>query len=148
MRKAARLVKKAGVKVRYFFVLGHYKEAVDTIREIMKFALGLNADALSFGLMLPNPGPQLRRMSEEGVGGLRILHNRWEDYQQFNYNCFELENLPLGGLKKWQANACFAFYLQHPFKEFSLLFNRSTHNYRLSGLLTITPRLTKNRLFS
>lgn len=147
IRNAVKLAKKAGIKVRCFFILGHYTETVDTIKETINFALELNPDALSFGLMVPNPGSGIRKLAEEGRKELRILHNRWEDYQQFNYSCFELENLPLAELKKWQSNAYFTFYLHHPFKGFSLFFDRSAYNYRLSGLLTIPLRLIKNKLF-
>lgn len=147
IRNAVRLAKKAGIKVRCFFIIGHYTETVETIKETINFAVELNPDALSFGLMVPNPGSLIRRLAEEGKNGLRILHNRWEDYQQFNYDCFELENLPLRDLKKWQANAYFTFYLHHPIKGIDLFLNRSAYNYRLSGLLTIPLKLIKNKLF-
>ncbi|MGE4357065.1 MAG: radical SAM protein [Candidatus Omnitrophota bacterium] len=145
IRHAVRLAKKVGLKVRCFFIIGHYTETVDTIKETIDFALELNPDALSFGLMVPNPGSQIRKLAEEGKNGLRILHNRWEDYQQFNYDCFELENLPLRELKRWQAQAYFTFYLHHPIKGLELFFNRSSYNYRLSGLITLPWRLLRNR---
>jgi radical SAM superfamily enzyme YgiQ (UPF0313 family) len=146
MRKAVKLVKKAGIKVRCFFILGHYKETVDTIKETIKFALELNPDALSFGLMVPNPGSEIRKMAEKGVGGLRILHNRWEEYNQFNFGCYELENLSLKELKKWQSNAYFSFYVRRPLKALGLFYDRSAYNYRFSGLLKIPFMLLRNRL--
>lgn len=144
IRNAVKMAKNAGIKVRCFFIIGHYTETVDTIKETINFALELDPDALSFGLMVPNPGSQIRRLAEEGENGLRILHNRWEDYQQFNYDCFELENLPLRELKKWQSNAYFTFYLHHPLKGLKLFLNRSAYNYNFQGLIRIPLMLLKN----
>lgn len=144
IRNAVDLARRAGIKVRCFFILGHYGETRETIKETIDFALELNPDALSFGLMVPNPGTKIRKLAEEGKNGLKIRHNRWEDYQQFNYDCFELENLPLAELKKWQSNAYFTFYRHHPVKALSLFFERSAYNYRPSALLRIPFSLLKN----
>lgn len=146
MRKAVKLVKKAGIKVRCFFILGHYKETVDTVKETIKFALELNPDALSFGLMVPNPGSEIRKMAEKGVGGLRILHNRWEEYNQFNFGCYELSNLPLSELRRWQSKAYFCFYMRHPLKAIMLFLDKSSYNYNMKALFRVPLMLLSRKL--
>lgn len=144
--KAVRLTKKIGIKARCFFILGHYTETVDTIKETIQFALELNPDALSFGLLVPNPGTRLRELAEKGLGGMRILNNNWQNYNQFNYDCFELENLPLSELKKWQAKAYFTFYSRHPLKAMNLFLDQSGYNYRIKTLFKVIPGFIKKGL--
>lgn len=147
IREAVQLCKKAGIRVRCFFVLGHYTETVETIRETIRFALELNPDALAFGLLVPNPGTKIRQLAEVKTGGLHILHSRWQDYNQFNYSCMESDNLSLNDLKKWQAKAYFTFYLHHPGKALVLFLDKSGYNYKIKGILHIPWMLFKN-LFS
>ncbi|MBI4639087.1 MAG: B12-binding domain-containing radical SAM protein [Candidatus Tectomicrobia bacterium] len=144
IREAVRLAKRAGIKVRCFFILGHYTETVETIRETISFAKELNPDALSFGLMVPNPGSEIRVLAEEGKGGLRLLHSRWGEYNQFHYSCFESQALPLEELKKWQSIAYFSFYASHPLKALRLFLDQSAYNYTLKSLLTIPWSLARN----
>jgi len=146
IREGVKMAKKAGLKVRCFFIIGHYTETIETIKDTIGFALDLNPDAISFGLMVPNPGSFIRRLAEGGDRGMRILHNRWEDYQQFNYDCFELENIPLKELKRWQSRAYFTFYLHHPVKAWKLFFSNSAYNYNIKGLIKIPMMLLKNYL--
>lgn len=146
VREAVRLAKKVGIKVRCFFLLGHYTETVETIKDTINFALELNPDALSFGLLVPNPGSQFRKMAMEGKGGMQILHNRWEDYNQFNYDCYELENLPLSELKKWQSKAYYLFYMRHPIKGLKLFLDDAGYNYNLKALFTIPLMLLWNMI--
>jgi len=144
--RAVQLAKQAGLKVRAFFIMGHHTETAATMRETIDFALQLNPDALAFGLIVPNPGSQLRKIAETPGSGLRVLHNRWEDYQQFNYNCLESETFPLAELKKWQSKAYFIFYAHHPLKALGLFFSGSAYNYRLSGFFKLPLMLLRNLL--
>ncbi len=143
--KAVSLIKKSGIKVRCFFIIGHYTETEETIKETIRFALELNPDALSFGLMVPNPGSEVRRIAESANSGIHILHNRWKDYNQFNYSCYELENIKLEELKKWQSDAYFSFYLHHPAKALGLFLDKSAYNYNIKALVKIPLMLLKRK---
>lgn len=145
IRTGVELIKKSGIKVRCFFIIGHYTETEKEIKETIKFALELNPHSLSFGLLVPNPGSELRAMAEKKLGGMKIIHNKWNDYNQFNYSCYEKENMPIHELKKWQAKAYWTFYLHHPLKGASLFFESSSYNYNIKTLLTIPIQLL-NRL--
>lgn len=144
IRAAVKLLKAAGLKTRCFFILGHYTETPETIKETIAFARELNPDALSFGLMVPNPGSELRSLAQEGAGGLSIMHDRWEDYQQFDFSCLQSSALPLAELKKWQSLCYFAFYSRHPLKALGLFTDGSAYNYRLSGFFGIMKMLLRN----
>lgn len=144
IRNAVRLAKNVGIKVRCFFLLGHYTETTETIQNTIDFAIELNPDALSFGLLVPNPGSQFRKMAAEGKGGMRVRHNRWEDYNQFNYDCYELESLPVAELKKWQSKAYYLFYMRHPVKGLRLFIDDAGYSYNLRALLTIPFMLLRN----
>jgi radical SAM superfamily enzyme YgiQ (UPF0313 family) len=144
MRQAVNIIKASGIKVRCFFILGHYTETIDTIKETIRFSLELNPNALSFGLMVPNPGTQIRVIAQQPDSKLRVLNNRWENYNQFNYDCFELENLPLPQLKEWQSNAYFTFYRHHPIKAFGLFLDNSGYNYELKKIFKILAMLLRN----
>jgi radical SAM superfamily enzyme YgiQ (UPF0313 family) len=145
MREAVRLAKKIGLSVRCFFILGHWGETVDTIKETIRFALELNPNALSFGLMVPNPGSPIRKIAEQGDSGMRILHNKWDEYNQFSYSCYELTNLSLSELRRWQARAYFSFYLHHPIKALNMFFDRSSYNYKINALFKIPLMLLMNK---
>jgi anaerobic magnesium-protoporphyrin IX monomethyl ester cyclase len=140
IEEAARLARKAGLKVRCFYILGHYKETSETILETIQFAISMNPDALSFGLIVPNPGSEIRSLAERGEGGLRLLNSRWMNYNQLNYDCLESAALPLHELKKWQSRAYFSFYSRHPVRALATVFSRSVYNYKISGLVMIAKK--------
>ena len=144
IKHAVGLIKKMGIKVRCFFLIGHYTETPETIKETINFALELNPDGLSFGLLVPNPGTKLRALAEEGSRGLKLLHNKWEEYSQINFSCMESESLPLKQLKYWQSRAYFTFYGRHPVKALELFFSASGYNYSLRGLLITPFKLLRN----
>lgn len=141
IKEAVRLARKCGLKVRSFFILGHYGETVETIQETIRFAIDLNPDVPSFGLILPNPGTEIRKLAEKKGSGLRILNNNWMNYNQMNYDCFELENILLAELKKWQSRAYYAFYRHHPLKSFTLLFSTSVYNYKIRAIVMVALKL-------
>jgi len=146
IRNAAAMARRAGLKLRAFFVLGHYTETPETMRETINFALELDPDAVAFGLMVPNPGSELRAIATTPGSGMRVLHDRWEDYQQFDYNCLEADGLPLAELKRWQSRAYFTFYAHNPLKALSMFLSGSAYNYSFSGLIKLPFMLLRNLL--
>ncbi|KPK99242.1 MAG: hypothetical protein AMJ95_00415 [Omnitrophica WOR_2 bacterium SM23_72] len=141
IRQAIFLARKCGLKVRTFFILGHYGETVETIQETIQFAIELNPDVPSFGLILPNPGTEIRRLAEKKGSGLRILNNHWMNYNQLDYDCFELETISLAELKKWQSRAYYTFYSHHPLKALTILFSTSVYNYKVRAIVMVAFKL-------
>lgn len=146
IREARKLARQAGLKVRCFFILGHLTETTQTLKETINFALELNPDALSFGLLVPNPGSEVRHLAEKGGKGFRLLSNNWENYNQFSHDCLELEGLSLAELKKWRSNAYYTFYMHHPMKALGLFIEPSGYNYNLRALFKIPFMLLKQKL--
>ena len=147
IRQAMHLARRCGLKVRTFFILGHFGETVETILETIRFAIELNPDVPSFGLILPNPGTEIRKLAEHEGSGLRILSSNWMNYNQLNYDCFELETIPLAELKKWQSRAYYTFYRHHPLKALTILFSTSVYNYKVRAIVMVAFKLL-SRFFS
>jgi radical SAM superfamily enzyme YgiQ (UPF0313 family) len=143
IKRGAGLIKKSEIGIRCFFILGHYTETEKEIKETIRFALELNPDSLSFGLIVPNPGSELRKMAEKGLGGMKILSNQWNRYNQIDYDCYEQGNLSIEELKKWQARAYWDFYLRHPLKGVKLFFDKSSYNYNIQSLIALPIKLLK-----
>lgn len=148
IRKAISLIKGIGIGLRCFFTIGHCSETEATINETIDFALELKPDAISFGLLVPYPGTEFRRLAEERKSRLKIISNNWDDYSQFNFNCCESDVLPLEKLKYWQSKAYFTFYSHYPLKIFKLLFEKSSYSYRPYTLFKIPFLLLKNIFWS
>lgn len=121
MKRAVNMAKSVGIETRCFFIIGHAFETRETIQRTIDFAKELSPDALSFGIMVPYPGSELRRLAENKVGGLNILHNDWSMYNQINYDCMELDEIPLDELKRWQSRAYIQYYSTRPLKFIKLL---------------------------
>ena len=119
--RAVSTAKEIGLKVRCFFTLGHPGETEAEIMKTLRFATELNPDLVSFGLVVPYPGTELREMAKKCVQGTKILHNQWDEYNQLQYSCYETQEFTLKELKKRQAEAYFYFYSRHPLKALSLL---------------------------
>ena len=141
IRQAVTWIRQAGLRVRCFFILGHPGETPRTIRQTIRLAVSLAPDAVSFGLMVPNPGSKVRRLAEQGSYGMRIRHDHWDRYDQLHYSCFESEALPLAHLKRWQAAAYFLYYLAHPGKALSLFTDTSGYGYTPRALVSIPIKL-------
>lgn len=130
MKRAVDMAKSIGIETRCFFIIGHAFETGETIQKTIDFAKELSPDALSFGLMVPNPGSKLRSLAENKVGGLNILHNDWSRYNQMNYDCMELEEIPLNELKQWQSRAYFQYYSTQPLRFIKFLTGPQGYNLR------------------
>lgn len=106
------LAKKAGFRIGCTFILGHPYETEETIKETINFAVKLNPDLLSFGIMSPYPGTKIWDMAQKGEGNYRILSNNWEEFVRFGGGCLELTNLPRRRLELLQIKAYLHFYLR------------------------------------
>ena len=145
IRRAVKIARNLGIKVRCFFTLGHLGETRETIKETVDFALELNPDALSFGLMVPIPGSEFRELAEQGKGGLKINKKDWTTYNQFSFDCVESETLSNADLKRLRADALMRFYFHHPGKALKLFFDKSSYNYNLKSFFKLIGVLLKQR---
>lgn len=78
-RDVVRIAHAHGIEVRAGFIIGHYEETLETLRETLEFAIDLDVDFFQPSIMTPYPGTQL--YAEAKAKGL-LLHERYELYGQ------------------------------------------------------------------
>jgi len=130
METAVQLTKKAGIEVRCHFIIGHAFETVRSLENTIAFAKKLSPDVISFGLMIPLPGTEMRRLAQEGTGNIVLFHSDWDRYNQVGYDCMELKNIPLAELKAWQSKAYLRYYIAKPLKALKLIFSQQGYNWK------------------
>ena len=80
---AVKLLKKAGIKIAGFFIVGYPGETWETIEKTFKFALELDLDEVSFNVPYPLPGSDLfKRVSHIDLNKDWIIENE----TKFVYN--------------------------------------------------------------
>jgi radical SAM superfamily enzyme YgiQ (UPF0313 family) len=144
MKNAVKLTKEANIETRCHFIIGHAFETPQSIQKTINFAKELDPDMVSFGLMAPLPGAEIRNLADNRIGGLKMLQNDWSKYNQLNYDCMELEDIPLDQLKVWQSKAYLQFYSSKPLKAAKLLFGQQGYNLR--DLLSLLMYVIRNRI--
>ncbi len=130
MSKAIKFAKEAQLETRCYFIIGHAFETKKTINDTINFARKLNPDIVSFGLMVPYPGSEIRMMAGRSIGGLKLLGNDWDTYGQIDYRCMELTNIPLKELKAWQSKAYMQYYWRKPLKTIKWLFGEQGYELK------------------
>ncbi|MFH1798711.1 MAG: radical SAM protein [Candidatus Omnitrophota bacterium] len=75
--KAARMVKKSGMEIAGFFMLGLANETVETMEETIRFAVKLNLDYAKATILVPFPGT---RIYDEFEKKGRIKTKDWSRY--------------------------------------------------------------------
>lgn len=78
-RDVVRIAHAHGIEVRAGFIIGHYEETLETLREMLEFAIDLDVDFFQPSIMTPYPGTQL--YAEAKAKGL-LLHENYELYGQ------------------------------------------------------------------
>lgn len=110
---AVRTLKESGVFVRTFFILGHPRETWRTAMETIRFAVELNPDHASFGIMVPYPGTAVARLAAGGRAGYRLLSRDWADHDKYLGNALELDGLPRMSLELLQVLGYLLLYLEN-----------------------------------
>lgn len=111
--KAVGIIKKAGISVSAYFILGHPGETVKTIKDTIKFAARLNPNSLALGIMVPYPGTRIYEMAKNRDWGYRLLNCDWSKYDKYGGRALELKGLPLSELEKWQRRGFLYFYIKN-----------------------------------
>ncbi len=115
-----RQARKTGLGIACTFILGHPYETEETIQDTIDFAVKLNPDSVSFGIMSPYPGTKIWEMANVGEGNYHLLSHNWEEFLRFGGGSLELINLPRQRLERLQLKAYVHFYLR-TFKVIGLL---------------------------
>lgn len=106
--KKVNLIKKAGLEVSGYFILGYPAETIEDIEKTIKYSQTLNIDWAQFATFIPLPGSEIAQR-EEVKNAIRNLE--WSSF--FNTEVpFSPPGIPRAKLKKLQRKAFLGFYLR------------------------------------
>jgi len=113
IKQAVKIIKKYGIELETYFILGHPNETLETLKKTVNLAVELNTSSIAVGIMVPYPGTKIYEMAQRGEGGYRLLSNDWSQYDKYGTKVLELKNLTHKELLKWQVRAYVYFYLKN-----------------------------------
>ncbi|MHA1819838.1 MAG: B12-binding domain-containing radical SAM protein [Promethearchaeota archaeon] len=111
--RAVRLCKKYGIEVHYGIIYGHPFETIETLKDSLRFALKNRPDEITFAILVPFPGTEVREYCKTNYGGLKLIARDWLDYNKQMGRALELVQLPKRYLDLFQLYSYIRFYL-HP----------------------------------
>jgi len=113
VKTAVGIIKKAGIPLGTYYILGHPNETKQTLRKTVDLAAELNTDTIAVGLMVPYPGTRIYDMAVQGEGGYRLMAQDWSEYDKYCSKALEIEGLPHKELVKQQRRALIKLYLRN-----------------------------------
>lgn len=113
IESAVNIIKKEGIKVASFYILGHPGENEQTIRETIDLAAKLNTETIAVGVMVPYPGTKIYEWAQNNCFGYRLRSTNWDDYDKFGNSALEIEGLTIDKLESFQRKAYLYFYLRN-----------------------------------
>jgi anaerobic magnesium-protoporphyrin IX monomethyl ester cyclase len=78
IEKAVKMIKKSGIPVTCFFMLGLLGDTKETMEKTIAFAKKLNPDIASFNIATPYPGTRMWQLIKDSGG--QILMDSWDDF--------------------------------------------------------------------
>jgi len=113
VKNAVAVIKRNGISLGTYFILGHPNETKETLRKTVRLAAALNTDTIAVGVMVPYPGTAIYTMAKQGEGGYRLLSENWADYDKYGGKALELRDIPYEDLLKLQKRAYLGLYLRN-----------------------------------
>lgn len=113
VKQAVNTIKKTGISLRTYYILGHPGETIETLRKTVNLAAELNTNCIAVGLMVPYPGTRIFDMAVKGESGYHLLSKNWAEYDKYGGNVLEIEGLTHKQLVKWQKKVLLHFYLKN-----------------------------------
>jgi radical SAM superfamily enzyme YgiQ (UPF0313 family) len=148
--RAVALAKELGFFIECGFILGHPHENMKTALETIDFAAKLNTNIADFGIMVPYPGTEIRRMAIRGEGGYRILTDDWSEYNKQLGNALEMVELNRSDLERLQLIGYLRLFIYNAryldLAKFILRYRREMFSY-LSNILRKRKSAKKTTIF-
>lgn len=113
VKKAVAIIKKTGIALGTYYILGHPGENRGTLKKTIDLAVELNTTTIAVGLMVPYPGTRIFEMAMNGNNGYRLLSRNWEQYDKYGGKVLEIEGLSYECLLKYQKKMILDFYLKN-----------------------------------
>lgn len=130
---AVRKLKKHGIKIRGYFIIGCPTETIKEIVQTIKLAVSLKLDEAAFSILTPFPGTYLYKIAESKGW---LIDEEWDYKRYYSKGGFLTGTLPDGVIRKYQRLAFLAFYL-HPYR----------FNYLLNSMLNLRRSFAKLRCY-
>jgi len=134
VKKAVKIIKKAGVSIDAAYILGHPNETIETIKATINLAVKLNTKVIGIGVMIPYPGTKIYEMAKRGEGNYKLLTADWSKYDKYGGQALELKGVSLKELESWQRKGFLYFYLKN-FRILELAKFVIAHRKSISSLL-------------
>lgn len=109
VEKVFRLVRKLGMEIWAFFIIGLPDEDKEKIKETITFAKNINPDVAKFHILKPYPGT---KVYEEFLKDNLILDYNFNNYGLHTPPVHRLKNLSADQILYWQKRAYRSFYLR------------------------------------
>lgn len=108
IRSSVRMIRRAGIDMAGFFILGYPGETAATIRETIRFSAELPLKRANYFTYLPFPGSESFRMLQAGG---RLGEVDWTRFYFMNA-AYVPDGLTRKALKRWQRLAFLRFYMR------------------------------------
>lgn len=113
VREAVRIIKRHGIYLVTYFILGHPGETAETAEDTIRLAADLNTDHIAVGLMVPYPGTEIYDLAHQGEMGYRLLTEDWSQYDKYGARSLELQGLSYEDLSRLQKKMYLRLYLKN-----------------------------------
>jgi len=113
VKKAVGIIKKAGILLGTYYILGHPNETKETVKKTINLSTQLNTKTIAVGIMVPYPGTRIFDMALRREGGYRLLNQDWSEYDKYGGKALDLKDLPYKELVKWQRRALIYLYVKN-----------------------------------
>lgn len=113
IREAVAIIKKHGLDISAYFIIGHPHETPDKVYKTIKLATELNPTTIAIGMMCPYPGTKIYQMAKNSEGGYKLLSEDWSKYDKYGADALECEGLSPSKIKKMQLMAYMYFYIKN-----------------------------------
>lgn len=113
VEQAVGIIKKAGLELVTYYIIGHPNETPDTARQTVDLAARLNTDGIAVGLMVPYPGTRIYDLAKQGRAGYRLLTEDWSQYDKYGSKALEISGLPHDEMVRLQKRAYLNLYVKN-----------------------------------
>jgi len=109
IRKAAAMIKKEGMKIVLFLLLGLPGETKETMQETIQFAKSINIDYVTLGIAQPFVGtPFYKYLTDNGY----LRTREWNKYDPTELPVYDYPNLSAQEILDAHRNGLLSFYLR------------------------------------
>ena len=135
IKKAIRIIRRAGIKIMAFFILGFPGETVETLNETVSFIENEELDDVGVFFFNPYPGANIYN----GITEMGIFHEDWDKMSTMDADIFIPYGLTKDILIKY-SNLCYDTCLMK-FKQIIFMYRRVTSLSHLKALVKTIPKM-------